>query len=109
MHQTVFYHTPCHLRVQQINSPTVKLLRLIPGITVEKISEECCGQSGAYGYEKVNYELSKTIASKLIREIEENPTDRIVDDCGGCRLQIEAGTGRKVDHPVILVKEAYGL
>ncbi len=109
IHQTVFYHTPCHLRVQQINSPTVKLLKLIPGIIIEKISEECCGMAGAYGYEKVNYELSKEIASKLYQEIEENPTDRIIDDCGGCRLQIEAGTGRKVDHPIILVKEAHGL
>lgn len=107
--QTVFYHTPCHLRGQEIDSPTVKLLQLIPGITIKKISEECCGMGGAYGYEKVNYELSKEIAGKLYSEIEENPTDRIVTDCGGCRLQIEAGTGLKVDHPMILLKEAYGL
>lgn len=107
--QTVFYHTPCHLRAQEIDSPTVKVLQLIPGITIKKISEECCGMGGAYGYEKVNYELSKEIAGKLYSEIEENPTDRIVTDCGGCRLQIEAGTGLKVDHPMILLKEAYGL
>ena len=107
--QTVFYHTPCHLRVQEIDSPTVKMLQLIPGITIKKISEECCGMGGAYGYEKVNYALSKEIASKLYSEIKENPTDRIVTDCGGCRLQIEAGTGLKVDHPMILLKEAYGL
>jgi len=107
--QTVFYHTPCHLRAQEIDSPTVKLLQLIVGITIKKISEECCGMGGAYGYEKVNYELSKEIAGKLYSEIEENPTDRIVTDCGGCRLQIEAGTGLKVDHPMILLKEAYGL
>jgi len=108
MYQTVFYHTPCHLRAQQIGRPTVKLLWLIPGITVKKISEECCGMGGAYGYETVNYELSKEIASKLYSEIKENPTDRIVTDCGGCKLQIKAGTTVKVDHPIILVKEAYG-
>jgi len=107
--QTVFYHTPCHLRAQEIDSPTVKMLQLIPGISIQKISEECCGMGGAYGYEKVNFELSKDIASKLYSEIKENPTDRIVTDCGGCRLQMEAGTDQKVDHPVILVKEAYGL
>jgi len=107
--QTVFYHTPCHLRAQEIDSPTVKMLRLIPGITVKKIGEVCCGQSGAYGYEKTNFELSQAIGSKLFREIEENPTDRIVTDCGGCKLQIEVGTGRKVVHPIILIKEAYGL
>jgi glycerol-3-phosphate dehydrogenase subunit C len=107
MPQTIYYHTPCHLRAQGIHQPTVKLLQLIPGITVKKISEECCGMGGAYGYEKVNYELSKDIASRLYQEIKENPTDRIVTDCGGCKLQIEAGTGRRVDHPIIIVKEAY--
>jgi glycerol-3-phosphate dehydrogenase subunit C len=106
--QTVFYHTPCHLRAQEIDSPSVKLLQLIPGIVIKHVSTECCGMGGAYGYEKVNYELSKDIASKLYSEIKENPTDRIVTDCGGCKLQIEAGTGCKVDHPIILIKEAYG-
>jgi len=107
--QTVFYHTPCHLTAQEIDSPTVKLLKLIPGITIKHVSKECCGMGGAYGYEKANYELSKEIADKLYREIKENPTHRIVTDCGGCKLQIEAGTDRKVDHPIILVREAYGL
>jgi len=105
--QTVFYHTPCHLTAQELGEATIKLLRLIPGITISKISTECCGMGGAYGYEKVNYELSKEIASKLYNDIKQNPTDRIVTDCGGCKLQIEAGTGLKVDHPIILVKEAY--
>lgn len=107
--QSIFYHTPCHIRAQEFGSPTVNLLQLISGITIKKISEECCGMGGAYGYESVNYELSKDIANKLYTEIEENPTDRIVTDCGGCKLQIEVGTGRKVVHPIILIKEAYGL
>lgn len=107
--QTVFYHNPCHLRSQKINSPTVKLLKLIPGITIKHISEECCGMGGAYGYEKKNYTLSKDIAAKLYAEIKENPTDRIVTDCGGCKLQIESGTGFKVDHPMLLLREAYNL
>ena len=107
--QTVFYHTPCHLRAQEIDNPSVRLLKLIPGITIRHISDECCGMGGAYGYEKINYELSKEVAGKLYSEIRENPTDRIVTDCGGCKLQIEAGTGVKVDHPIILLQEAYNL
>ncbi len=107
--QTVFYHTPCHLTAQEIDTPTVKILELIPGITIKHISNECCGMGGAYGYEKVNYQLSKEIANKLYSEIKENPADRIVTDCGGCKLQIEAGTGAKVDHPTILLQEAYNL
>ena len=107
--QTIFYHTPCHMRAQQIGRPTVELLQLIPGTVVKKVSETCCGQSGAYGYEKKNYELSKEIAAKLYQELTENPTDRAVTDCGGCRLQIQAGTDRPVDHPTIVLREAYGV
>jgi len=106
--QTVFYHTPCHLRAQNLGAATAKALELIPGTVVKKISETCCGMSGAYGYEKKNYELSKDIAQKLYREIKENPTDRIVADCGGCRLQIQAGTDTPVDHPLIVLREAWG-
>ncbi|MFC2020689.1 heterodisulfide reductase-related iron-sulfur binding cluster [Chloroflexota bacterium] len=109
INQSVFYFTPCHLRAQKIENPTVSMLRLIPGITIAYISNECCGQSGAYGYEKTNYALSKEIANKVFRDIRETPTDRIVTDCGGCKLQIESVTGAKVDHPLILIQEAYQL
>jgi glycerol-3-phosphate dehydrogenase subunit C len=109
IYQSIFYHTPCHLRAQAVDEPTVKMLRLIPGIAIKKVSHECCGMGGAYGYEKANYELSKEIAGKLYRLIEDNPTDRIVTDCGGCKLQVEAGTGLKVEHPIIIVQEAYNL
>lgn len=109
MHQTVFYHTPCHLRAQEIDSPTVELLRLIPGLTIKHVNDACCGMGGAYGYERTNYERSKEIGGKLFAEIGENRANRVVTDCGGCKLQIEAGTGVKVDHPIILVREAYNL
>jgi len=107
MNQTVFYHIPCHLRAQQIDTPTVEILRMIPGISIKKISDVCCGMGGSYGYEKVNYKLSQDIAGKLYSDIKDNPTDRIVTDCGGCKLQIEAGTKVEVDHPIVLMREAY--
>jgi glycerol-3-phosphate dehydrogenase subunit C len=62
---------------------------------------------GAYGYEKSNYRLATDIAGKLIEEVNEYPSDRVVTDCGGCKQQIEAGCGLKAEHPVILVQEAY--
>lgn len=105
--QSIFYHQPCHLRAQQIGNPSVTLIEKIPGIKIIKVSEVCCGMSGAYGYEKQNYALSKDIASKLYKEIQENPADRFITDCGGCRLQIQGGTNKPVEHPVILLKEAW--
>jgi glycerol-3-phosphate dehydrogenase subunit C len=107
--QTIFYHQPCHLRAQQIGNPSVTLLKMIPGTVVKMVSEICCGMSGAYGYEKRNYDLSKDIATKLYQVMKENPADRFVTDCGGCRLQIQGGTDRPVDHPIIILKEAYGV
>ncbi|RJQ36239.1 MAG: hypothetical protein C4555_07805 [Dehalococcoidia bacterium] len=107
--QTIFYHTPCHLKVQEISDASVRLLQLIPGISVKYVSKVCCGLSGSYGYDKDNYRRSQEIASELYREIKEVNADRIVDDCGGCELQIEAGTGKKAEHPIILVAEAYNL
>jgi len=107
--QSLFFHTPCHLRAQQIGNPSVKLLEMIRGTVVKKVSETCCGMSGAYGYEKKNYALSKEIASRLYQEMRENPVDRFVTDCGGCRLQIQGGTDRPVDHTAILLRKAYGI
>ncbi len=103
--KSVFYHLPCHLRAQQIGNPSVELMKLIPGITIKKVSEVCCGMSGAYGYEKRNFTLSKDIASRLYQEMKDNSADRFITDCGGCRLQIQGGTDRPVDHPLILLKE----
>jgi glycerol-3-phosphate dehydrogenase subunit C len=109
VNQTVYYHTPCHLRAQKIGNPTVELLKLIPGTSIKYVSNECCGMGGAYGYEKKNFKLSKEIAAKIYQEVKDNPADRIVTDCGGCKLQIEAGASTGVVHPLILLKEAYGL
>jgi glycerol-3-phosphate dehydrogenase subunit C len=107
--QTIFFHMPCHLRAQQIGNPSVKLLEMIPGTIVKKVSETCCGMGGAYGYEKKNFTLSKDIAAKLYQDMKDNPADRYVTDCGGCRLQIQAGTDRPVDHTAIVLREAYGI
>ena len=104
--QTVFYHTPCHLRAQGIGQVSLQMLQMLPGLMIKKVSNECCGMGGSYGYEKANYEISKEIGSKLFSEVKENPTDRVVTDCGGCKLQIESGTGVKVEHPIILIAEA---
>ncbi len=107
--KSVYYHTPCHLRAQGVENPTVKLLELIPGITIKHIGNECCGMGGAYGYEKKNFKLAKEIAARLYSEMKNNPTDLAVTDCGGCKLQMEAGTDIEVVHPIILLRQACGL
>jgi glycerol-3-phosphate dehydrogenase subunit C len=104
---TVFYKTPCHLRTAGIGQSTVELLKLIPGITFRYISEVCCGMGGAYGFEKTNRTMALRIGARMFNELKENPADRVVTDCGGCKLQIEHGSGVKAEHPAVLIREAY--
>ncbi|MGB9920741.1 MAG: heterodisulfide reductase-related iron-sulfur binding cluster [Moorellales bacterium] len=111
MPETVFYHLPCHLRAQgpEVVNKSVDLLRLIPELAVAKIAGNCCGMGGTYGFEKRNFRLSRSISAKVVGDVKATPTDRVVTDCGLCKLQIETGAGVKVIHPVELLQEAYGL
>lgn len=103
----LLYHNPCHLKVQNLTKEPVALLELIPGLVVSKVSTDCCGMGGSYGMKKDNFDLSLEIAQKVWNEANAAEVDRAVTECGGCKLQIEAGTGLTVVHPIVLVNEAY--
>ena len=57
----------------------------------------------------ITREMKKSIGTKLFQEIDSTQADIIVTGCAACKLQIEAGTGARAIHPVILLQEAYGL
>ncbi len=103
----VLYHCPCHLRAQGIVDETVSLLKLIPGLSVVRVSTYCCGMGGSYAMKVANYDLSLEIGNKVFTEVKEAKVDRAVTECGGCKLQIEAGTGVEAIHPIVLIGEAY--
>ncbi|MCX5831154.1 MAG: heterodisulfide reductase-related iron-sulfur binding cluster [Deltaproteobacteria bacterium] len=103
----VFYHNPCHLKVQNIIDAPVRLLQLIPGLTIVKTNINCCGMGGSYGMKKVNFARSTAIAGKVWEEAKASGAEIAVTECGGCGLQIEAGTGMKVVHPMELLSRAY--
>ncbi len=103
----VFYHNPCHLKVQNIIDAPLKLLRLIPGLTIVKANVNCCGMGGSYGMKKINFDRSTEIARKVWEEAKASGADIAVTECGGCGLQIEAGTGMRVVHPTVLLNNAY--
>ncbi|MCX8021184.1 MAG: heterodisulfide reductase-related iron-sulfur binding cluster [Syntrophorhabdaceae bacterium] len=103
----VFYHNPCHLKVQHITKEPVEVLKLIPGIEIVGVNKNCCGMSGSYGMKKVNKERSKEIGQKVWSEVTLHKPDIITTECGGCGLQINGGTGIRVVHPIVLLNEAY--
>jgi Fe-S oxidoreductase len=102
----IFYHNPCHLKVQNLNA-AVALMKLIPGIEVAGMNMNCCGMGGSYGMKKQNYERSAKIANKVWEEVKAAHVDAVVTDCGGCGLQVQAGTGAKIMHPMVVLNKAY--
>jgi Fe-S oxidoreductase len=103
---TVAYHLPCHLKAQNIGYKSLDLLRLIPGLEV-KLIEECSAMDGTWGMKKEYFDLSKKVATKLFRGIEEASPRWVVTDCPLAAIQIKDGIGREGVHPIQLVDHAY--
>lgn len=107
------YHAPCHLIAQGIGTPSVRILRLIPGVKVQELDAGCCGLSGSFGFKAEKYELSLLIGSTLFQRVQEGVEDgafrTVVTECGGCQVQIEHGSAAASLNPVWILFQAYGL
>ncbi len=106
----VSYHVPCHLRVQNIGLKTRDVLRLIPDTTVEAI-ERCSGHDGTYGVKKEFRDASVKIGRPVAERIGSGGADHYSSDCPMAGHQIESGLqgGREPEHPLRLLRLAYGL
>ncbi len=106
----VSYHVPCHLRVQNIGLKTREVLRLIPDTTVEAI-ERCSGHDGTYGVKKEFRDASVRIGRPVAERIGSGGADHYSSDCPMAGHQIESGLqgGREPEHPLRLLRLAYGL
>jgi len=103
------YHAPCHLRAQGIGRPSLKLTGLLPGLDVTDADTGCCGVAGNYGFKADKYEVAMAIGSALFDKINNSGFNAVLSDCGTCRLQINQATGVTTQHPITLVRQAYGL
>jgi Fe-S oxidoreductase len=70
----------------------------------------CCGMAGTFGYEADHYDVSMKVGElKLFPKIRElrmgNGEWGIVSTGAACRMQIEQGTGTKVMHSVMLIRD----
>ena len=105
--QRLLYHVPCHLKSQGIGTPAADILRQIPGVQLELADAGCCGMSGNYGFKKDKYEISMKIGEALFQRIRDYQADKVISDCGTCRLQINHGTQAKTCHPIEILAQAY--
>ena len=105
--ESVSYHTPCHLRAQNIGLKSRDLMKLT-GTTV-KLVQQCSGIDGMWGLKADNVELSLPIGRKLAAAITESNGEAVAGDCHLANGVIVEQTGRVPVHPIQLVARAYGI
>ena len=93
-------HGHCHQKSFGAFVPVEKILRLVPGLKVEKIESSCCGMAGAFGYGADTYDVSIQMAEASLLPAVRKATDDalIVADGTSCRHQIKDGSGRGALH-----------
>jgi len=112
----VSYHVPCHLRVQNIGLKTRDVLRLVPETTVDVI-ERCSGHNGTYAVKKEFRAASVKIGKPVVAKVAQGNADHYSSDCPMAGHQIHSGLApdangaapREPEHPMTLVRKAYGI
>ena len=101
----VVFHGHCHQKAAHALSSSVRLLNKLPGAQVNVLDAGCCGMAGSFGFERDHYDLSMQIGEmRLFPAVREAPDDALIAATGvSCRQQIAHGTGRRAEHPVVLL------
>ncbi len=102
----IAYHTACHMQRMGWQLYSIELLRMIPGLDLQVLEQECCGISGTYGFKKENYERSQAIGSILFKHIADAHVEAVATDCETCKWQIEMSTGLPVENPISIIADA---
>jgi FAD/FMN-containing dehydrogenase/Fe-S oxidoreductase len=109
LNATLAYHMPCRLRAMNVGSPGEQLLRLIPGLTLQRIEEGCSGMAGTFGLKRENYRTSLRIGWGLISRLRDPNIQAGTTECSTCKMQMEQGTTKPTIHPLKLFALAYDL
>jgi glycerol-3-phosphate dehydrogenase subunit C len=104
---TVTYHTPCHLKAQNVGLKSRDLIRLT-GAKVTLV-QQCSGIDGTWGLRAENASISVPIAEKLADQIRRANSEVIAGDCHLANTAITEQTGRQPLHPLQLIARAYGI
>ncbi len=110
---TIAYHVACHQRVQNIGMKTRDFMQLIPETTVTAI-ERCSGHDGTYALKSETYEKAMKIARPVVTRVEQAAPDHYGSDCPMAGRMIQHGLELKgssthAEHPITLVRRAYGI
>lgn len=103
----ITYHTPCHLRAQNIGLTSRDLMQLT-GAEVELV-QRCSGVDGMWGLRAENEDISLRIAKQLGQMIESANGDVVAGDCHLANTAIVEQTGETAQHPLQVIARAYGI
>jgi Fe-S oxidoreductase len=106
----VAYHAACHQRVQNVGQKTRELLSLIPETQVE-IIERCSGHDGTYAVKSEFHEHAMKIGRPVVNKVKQIEADHYGSDCPMAGHHIENGLkdGRAPEHPISMLRKAYGI
>lgn len=96
---------PCHLKVQNDATSSIKMLKNINSEAVEDLKSHCCGMAGSWGISAKNYDLSVEIGSEMINKLNASKNKIGVTDCPTCRMQMEHLSSKTIKHPIEVLTE----
>lgn len=107
---TIAYHVACHQRVQNIGMKTRDVLALVPGTKVQPI-ERCSGHDGTYAVKSECHATAMKIVKPVVSKIKQTPPDHYGSDCpmAGHHIENALDNGTKTEHPMTLLRQAYGI
>ncbi|MEY2543324.1 MAG: hypothetical protein QOE81_785, partial [Verrucomicrobiota bacterium] len=85
---SVAIHAHCHARSLTQPAFMARLVERLPGHKATLLDTGCCGMAGAFGALAEKYELSKQVASDLLRKIDHQQPDVVIASGTSCRHQI---------------------
>lgn len=106
----ISYHVACHQRVQRIGMKTRDVLNLVPDSEVLPI-ERCSGHDGTYTFKSEFHADAMKICRPVVNKVKQQQADHYTSDCAMAGHHIEVGLadGSKPDHPISLLRYAYGI
>jgi FAD/FMN-containing dehydrogenase/Fe-S oxidoreductase len=95
----IVVHGHCHQKTQMSMKDDMTLLRAT-GAQVELLDSGCCGMAGPFGFEADKFEVSQTLAERVLLPAVRTASarDLLVSNGFSCREQISQNTSRTAVH-----------
>src|SRR5262249_37405056 len=102
----ILLHGHCQQKALVGTAGTVAALKRVPGLEVKELDSGCCGMAGSFGYEHGHYDVSVTLANRvLLPAAAADPQATLVAPGFSCRSQVHGLAGLTARHPIEILAE----